>query len=339
MPHRQPFVVDKLLTTLAVGALRPVLDTLDDLPEPVADDRRQLGRRFLDVDLPVRVHAVGDVDPDPGQLGQFGLPAQTEPCAVEDQTFAAIEIEALGFQVPFGPRYVLPVRLAHLLVVRQREALDFHVAADQCQLFLRIGYRGRVLLGKRVEWPQQAPIEKDPERFRLLHEPVEHQSQVPFCLGNPLVDDFGTLGCIVRETTGQPIQLLPEDERSGFAQLVDLRNGRCIVGQLNCPFVPFRHIIEIPYCGAGLAGLSGDHRQPAALREAGAFQAKPEAPEIGFVARCQRISASRAHGGNELFLAHAIAVVDYGNMWLFGECLGDDLDSAGAGRDRIVDDV
>ena len=40
-----------------------------------------------------------------------------------------------------------------------------------------------------------------------------------FRLGNPLIDDFGSFGCIARESTRQSIKLLPENERAGCAQL------------------------------------------------------------------------------------------------------------------------
>ncbi|MNW18371.1 hypothetical protein D3C71_2179190 [compost metagenome] len=58
-------MVDELLTALDIGPLRRALNTLDHLPEAFTDGRRQLGRGLLNVNLPVSIHAIRDIDPDP----------------------------------------------------------------------------------------------------------------------------------------------------------------------------------------------------------------------------------------------------------------------------------
>ena len=197
VPHRQPFVINQLLAALAVGAPGSGIDAFDDLLQAVADDRRELRRGFLDVDLPVGIHAVGNVDPDTRQLRQFRLAAQAEPGAVKDQPLASIQVEPLRFQVSFRPADILPIRLRHLLVMRKGKALDLHVAPDQGQLLFGVCDGSRVLSGKGIERAQQSPVQQHPKRLRLFHEPMEDEAEVAFGFRNSLIDHLGTLGSIV----------------------------------------------------------------------------------------------------------------------------------------------
>ena len=82
--------------------------------------------------------------------------------------------------------------------MRKREALDRHFAAIQSQLFFRIGNCCRILSGKRIEWLKRTTVQQDTERLRILREAVKNQTQVPFGFGNSPVDDFCTLGSVVR---------------------------------------------------------------------------------------------------------------------------------------------
>ena len=65
IPHRQPLVIDELLTTPDVGSLRGALYALDHPSQAVTDNRRKLGRGLFDIYFPVCIHAVWYIYPDP----------------------------------------------------------------------------------------------------------------------------------------------------------------------------------------------------------------------------------------------------------------------------------
>jgi hypothetical protein len=86
------------------------------------------------------------------QVSKLRLPAKTEPRPMKNQAFTAIQIETLCLQMALEARNIVPLRFAHLFVMRKREALDHYDTPSHRDRFLWIRKGRFVALRKGVKW-------------------------------------------------------------------------------------------------------------------------------------------------------------------------------------------
>lgn len=127
VPDWKTGLVDQLLASAPIGSLRRPQKPLDHLFQTNSHDRWKLRGRLLDVDFPFRVHRIRYVYANTAELGQFRLTREAKPSAGNYQAVFTVDIQALGFQVPFWPTNFRPIVAGHPFVVWQRMAPDSNI--------------------------------------------------------------------------------------------------------------------------------------------------------------------------------------------------------------------
>src|SRR5690625_3440915 len=142
IPARETAFINQSLTPAAIRATGRSDEPLDYLLKAFTHHRRELGRGLLDVDLPLRVHRVWDIDGYPAEFREFGLAREPQPPTRDDETFLAIDVEPLRFQMSLRTANFFPLFPTHPLVMGKRMASDQDITLAQSKHLFRVLLRG-----------------------------------------------------------------------------------------------------------------------------------------------------------------------------------------------------